>query len=124
MFKMIVILPFTLFLFACSMLPSESQNYIQVGNWQALGNFEGSEGLPEKSQQKLQALSDEYGSGAVAYEQYQESYLAAVTVYCEPNNARMLGKLGKPYLHVCERFPNGLFFYQDWLSAKGENSSH
>ncbi len=122
MFKLFLVLPFTLFLFACASISPESEGYIQANNWQAIGEYDGAEGLPEKSKAQLQALSDEYDAGVVDYTQYQDSYLTAVTVYCEPTNARMLAVLGKPYFGVCERFPNGLFFYQDWLNAKRDSA--
>lgn len=105
------------FLFSCSSVPNESKAYIENADWQAVGNFDGHEGLPEKSEKKLQALSDQFNAGVVDYSQYQESYLAAVTIYCEPKNAQRLAILGKPYMYACDRFPNGGFFYHDWVTT-------
>lgn len=122
MLKTYLILPLTVLLFSCSTLTPESQAFIETSNWQAIGDLDGSEGIPEQSQSNLQALSDEFGGGKVDYKQYQDSYLKAVTVYCKPTNASMLGIRGKPYFHVCDRFPNGIFFYQDWRSASGKHS--
>jgi hypothetical protein len=122
MLKTSFILCLSVFLFSCSSIPTETQSDIESNNWQAVGEYDGSNGLLEKSEVDLQALSDQFNGGNVSYSAYQSSYLAAVTIYCEPKNANMLGMLGKPYLGVCERFPNGVFFRQDWLNAKTSNS--
>ncbi|PKF62219.1 hypothetical protein CW745_07490 [Psychromonas sp. psych-6C06] len=123
MIKFYFILPFTLFLFACASTSSQTDTFIASSDWQALGTYDGSEGLPEKSQSTLQELSNRSNGGEVDYKKYQDSYLAAVTIYCKPTNANMLALLGKPYLHACDRFPNGLFFYQDYINALRNNSS-
>ncbi|GLS89854.1 hypothetical protein GCM10007916_09210 [Psychromonas marina] len=117
MLKFYLILPLTFFLISCSSVSYESQGYIASSDWQAVGRYDGSEGLPEKSQQQLQVVSDKFNGGAVDYKQYQESYLAAVIIYCEPKNAHRLAILGKPYMNACDRFPNGGFFYHDWLTS-------
>jgi len=117
MLKVLSVLLASCFLFSCSSIPNESKAYIENADWQALGDFDGREGLPEKSETKLQALSDQFNAGTVDYKQYQDSYLAAVTIYCEPKNAQRLAILGKPYMYACDRFPNGGFFYHDWVTS-------
>jgi len=120
MLKFLIVLSLSVSLFSCSSVPTESDRYIESSNWQAMGDFDGREGFPEKSLAQLQLLSDKLNGGAVDYKLYQDSYLTAVTIYCEPSNARMLAILGKPYMHACDRFPNGVFFYQDWINSKRE----
>lgn len=117
MLKNFIILSLSLLLISCVSTSNETQDFVAANDWSAIGNIDGSEGTPEKSEMQLQAFSDKYKGEKVDYKQYQDSYLAAVTVYCEPNNARMLAVLGKPYYHACDRFPNGVFFYQDWINA-------
>lgn len=118
MIKNSLILFLSIFLFACTTTPLEVQNEVESGDWGKIGTYDGSNGYIEKTLSDLQELSKKYDGKKVDLALYQSSYLAAVTIYCKSDNATKIGLLGEPYRHVCDRFPNGQFFYQDWLSAK------
>lgn len=112
------------FLFVFSMLllsACTSKQVIQsVSNndWKALGNYDGSNGFIEKSEQALNKLNQEYGSEALDLTAYLTSYQLALDEYCKPNNAYILGVMGKPYFGVCEQYPNGWSFREDWVSGR------
>ncbi len=94
------------------------QHAISSNNWQAVGQYDGENGLNEKTLSALQKLSDKFASGTVDYESYQGSYEKALSLYCQPNNAYIYGVKRQPYPYACNRYSHGWAFYQDWLSGR------
>ena len=99
-------------LFACT--STQVKRNIIENNWQALGEYHGTNGMTEHSLHKLQVLSDKYDNGEVDYPTYQRSNEKAIIIYCQPENAFALGGSGKQYSGACDRFPHGYQFKRDW----------
>ncbi len=116
MFKTIYGIIFSVLLSACT-APQLTQN-IQNNDWQAVGNYDGSNGIPERSKEKLQSLSTQLAAEDMNYQAYLNAYNPAVKMYCESQHAYVLGVTGAPYQGVCERFPHGVFFYRDYINGK------
>lgn len=91
---------------------------VKENNWQSLGQFDGENGFAQRTPEQLDKLSKKYGDGDTNNDTYKLYYEKALKEYCQPNNAYMLGVLDKPYIGVCDKFPNGWFFYQDWISGR------
>lgn len=111
---LLLILPFALF----SCTSATVQHKIESGNWFAVGEYDASNGFVQKSENKLNRMSATYGENKVDYDAYLAGYEEALLIYCEPENAFLLGVTGKPYHNICDRFPRGWIFYQDWLSGR------
>ncbi len=103
-------------LFACSSATLDSE--IEANNWFAIGNYDASHGYSEKNKKKLQKMSDKFAGSEANYGAYLAGYEEALLVYCEPQNAYLLGVTGKPYHNVCDRYPRGWAFHQDWISGR------
>ncbi|WP_028862609.1 DUF2799 domain-containing protein [Psychromonas aquimarina] len=116
MFKNILLLIFSVSLFACT--SAQIQHAVNSDNWQAVGQYDGENGLHEKSLSELQKLSVEFARGAVDYAAYQAGYEQALQLYCQPKNAFIYGVKRQSYPYACDRYPHGWAFYQDWLSGR------
>jgi len=105
---------------ACTSLKQE--NEIKAGNWFALGKYDASQGYIEKSKNKLKKMSDENLSSEINYGAYLAGYEEALLIYCEPQNAYILGVTGQPYHNICDRYPRGWAFYEDWINGRNSRA--
>ena len=116
MLRPLLIVLLSIALLACT--SKQVKNEISASNWQAVGEYHGTIGLKEYSLAQLQVLSDKYGNGEVDYPLYLQSYEKGLIIYCQPEHAIQLGAEGKGYDGVCDRFPHGDIFRQDWKITK------
>ena len=103
-------------LFACTSVTV--QNEIKANNWFAIGEYDASHGYIEKSKNELQKMSQQFSGSNADYGAYLAGYEQSLLIYCEPQNAYILGVKGLPYHNICDRFPQGWAFYQDWISGR------
>lgn len=93
-------------------------NAVAINDWTALGKFDGENGFNERSLASQLKLSNQYSDGSTNHDAYIKSYEKALTLYCSPHNAYLLGVMGKPYQGICDRYPHGWAFRQDYVSGK------
>lgn len=119
--KTSIIFIFTLLLSACT--SHQVRQQIQQGDWFAVGESDASNGYIEESKAHLEKTNDKYNEEKLDYDAYLAGYEKALSVYCEPQNAYTLALLGQPYYRICDRYPHGWTFYQDWWNTKNARKS-
>ncbi|WP_022940056.1 DUF2799 domain-containing protein [Psychromonas hadalis] len=114
--RFIITASLSLALFSCT--STTVQNEIKTGNWFAVGEYDAGNGFIEKSEKNLQKMSARFSEKKVNYGAYLAGYEQALLFYCEPKNAYILGAKGLTYRNICDRYPRGWAFYQDWISGR------
>ena len=94
------------------------KNEVKANNWFSIGEYDASHGYIEKSKNDLQKMSQKISHSSADYGAYLAGYEQSLDIYCEPKNAYILGVKGLPYHNVCDRYPRGWAFYQDWISGR------
>lgn len=116
---LMLLLPFALF--ACT--TTEIQDQVKAKNWFAVGKYDASHGFIEKSEKNLQKLSDKFADKSINYAEYLKGYKQALDSYCDIENAYILGVQGMTYRNICDRYPHGWAFYQDWISGRNSRAA-
>ena len=118
--KIITIFILSIGLFSCT--SSKMKQEITVGNWFAVGEFDGNAGFIKKSEASLQKLNSKYSEKELNYTAYLDGYEQAIQLYCQPKNGYVVGAQGLPYRNVCSKLPSGNEFYQEWLRGRASKA--
>lgn len=118
--KIITIFILSIGLFSCT--SSKMKQEITVGNWFAVGEFDGNAGFIKKSEASLQKLNSKYSEKALDHTAYLDGYKQGLQTYCQPNNGYVVGAQGLPYRNVCQKLTTGNKFYQEWLRGRASKA--
>ncbi|MET4696236.1 DUF2799 domain-containing protein [Endozoicomonas lisbonensis] len=100
----------TLAMAGCSTTPSPQQ-LASEGNWEQLGQMDGSKGLTERSNSELSEL---HKLDSQNFDLYKQGYATGIAEFCTPETGYFLGLSGLSYGGQCARFDHENEYIQSW----------
>lgn len=115
--KKVLLTAFVITLAGCS-ANEKTTALVQANDWAQIGSADVANGLIKKSEARLMKMNEKFAGSGADYQAYSNAYDEGLTIYCDIENAYVLGFSQQNYNGICDALPIGERFRDSWYKAR------